>query len=72
MGLVMESGVIRDRSIMRHDKKDHRNGNAEMRKAKKNEKRRALFWKYACTFLLNSTAGKRLMTKKSITKSYEM
>jgi len=37
MALVMESGVIRDRGIMHRDKKDHRNGNTEIRKAKKNE-----------------------------------
>lgn len=33
MGLVMKSGVIHDR-VMRRNKKDHRNENAEMRNGK--------------------------------------
>jgi len=55
MALVMESGVIRDRGIMRRDKKDHHNGNTEIRKTKKNKEwTGTMFWKYACTIFFHS------------------
>lgn len=59
----MESGVVRDRGIMRRDKKDHRNGNAEMRKEKRGTTGTVQEIR-VCYFLLNSTARKLLMTKK--------
>lgn len=70
MGLVMKSGVICDR-IMRRNKKDHRNENAENAQ-RKTKNSRNCSGKYMYYFLLNSTAEKLLMTKKSVTKSYEM
>lgn len=72
MGLVMKSGVIRD-CIMRRNKKDHRNENAENAQWKEEREIAGTVLGHTRVLFSFKFHGRETTNdKKSVTESYEM